>query len=334
MSLVRASIIGFCSLGRLVLSNCNLSEDEIPIDLGSLSSLQKLDLSENNFRNLPHCISRLPKLYSLFLRNCTSLHSILELPANIKFLIATGCSSMERLSILSRSKVIILSLRNCCKLVEIQGLSLESFSIIEMFGCYSLSSDFKTSLLQVLSLSLSFNNVKLFFFFKQCPSTKCAAQLRLLSLPGSEVPNWFSHQRTGSSISFHVPSPSEGEIRVLLICAVYASKKESHPRWTKNHVIIYNKTRGYRHVLLPEEFDFPVNNSDNLFLFQTHLIGNNLEMVPAPERKLEMVSGEEIEISFQLWSSIEVKKCGVHLLVDKPNVIDKVINMNFLLKVI
>ncbi|KAF5446667.1 hypothetical protein F2P56_032276 [Juglans regia] len=207
---------------------------------------------------------------------------------------------MERLSILSRSKVIILSVCNCCKLVEIQGLSLESFSIIEMFGCYSLSSDFKTSLLQ-------------------CPSTKCAAQLRLLSLPGSEVPNWFSHQRTGSSITFHVPSPSEGEIRVLPICAVYASKKESHLRWTKNHVIIYNKTRGYGHVLLPEEFDFPVNNSDNLFLVQTHLIGNNLEMVPAPERKLEMVSGEEIEISFELWSSIEVKKCGVHLLVDKPN---------------
>jgi hypothetical protein len=76
-----------------------------------------------------------------------------------------------------------------------------------------------------LSLSLSLSMMKTFvlkiFFFLRC---NC-----FIFLPGSEVPNWFSHKRIGSSISFHVPSLAESEIRVLLICFVYAKKKELDP---------------------------------------------------------------------------------------------------------
>jgi len=74
--LLPASLSGLWSLRKLVLSECNLSEDEIPIDLGCLSSLEELDLARNNFRNLPHCISQLPKLRTLCLTKCTSLQSI------------------------------------------------------------------------------------------------------------------------------------------------------------------------------------------------------------------------------------------------------------------
>jgi len=154
-SLLRASVFRFCSLGRLVLNKCNLSEDEILIDLGSLSSLQGLDLSQNNFRNLPDCISRLPKLQYLYLDQCRSLYSIVELPTNLEVLYAYGCSSMETLSILPDSQLACLCLSDCCKLVEVQGLSLDSNSLIHLDGCYNLSSDFRTSLLQVCSLSLS-----------------------------------------------------------------------------------------------------------------------------------------------------------------------------------
>ncbi|KAG6637717.1 hypothetical protein CIPAW_11G197900 [Carya illinoinensis] len=58
-----------------------------------------------------------------------------------------------------------------------------------MIGCDNLSSNLSTNLLQY-------------------PSTQSAAP-RLFCLPGSEVPNWFGHQRIGSSISFRVPSLSE-----------------------------------------------------------------------------------------------------------------------------
>ncbi|KAB1226983.1 hypothetical protein CJ030_MR1G014995 [Morella rubra] len=138
---------------------------------------------------------------------------IVELPSSVGILFATGCSSMERLSISSISQLDGLSLTGCEKLVEIQGaLSFESISFIEMVGCYNLPSEFGTSLIQ--------------------PSPNSAAQ-RLVCLPGNEVPNWFSHSRIGFSTSFLVPPLSESQIRMLSICAVYGIKKGSN--WKKKY---------------------------------------------------------------------------------------------------
>jgi hypothetical protein len=138
VSLLRASVFGFFYLGRLVLSNSNLSENEIDIDLERLSSVQFLDLSYNNFRNLPDCIGRLPKLNILILSHCMSLHSISGLPANVESLLAFGCSSMERLSMIPASKIRLLWLMDCCKLVEVQGFPLDSGGDFNFFGCYNI----------------------------------------------------------------------------------------------------------------------------------------------------------------------------------------------------
>ena len=157
INLLPASFSSLCSLRKLNLSDCNLSEGGIPIDLGCLSSLQELELSRNNFHTLPHCISQLPKLSTLWLNHCASLQSILELPTSLTILHAYGCTSMEKLSILSNMKSSpYLFLTHCHRLVEIQGLdSLESTPTIHMEGCYNLGNDFRKSLLQVLSLSLN-----------------------------------------------------------------------------------------------------------------------------------------------------------------------------------
>ncbi|KAF5479000.1 hypothetical protein F2P56_005514 [Juglans regia] len=306
VNLVRASVVGFCSLGKLVLNNCNLSEAENAIDLGGLSSLQELDLSKNKFCRLPQGVGRLSKLGMLRLKYCASLHAISELPANLRILIANGCSSMERLSLSPSSQLIGLSLNHCNKLLEIQGLNLESISFVEMIGCDNLLPNFRTNLLQVLS-----------------PSTQSVAQ-RLFCVPGTKVPNWFSHQRIGSSISFRVPSLSEGEIHMLLICTActfHIPKKATRPNLD---VTIHNKTRGFGHVLVPISFDHYADISRNLFLFQAPVIRNKLKTIdfPEKEREIEMFSGEEIEVSFRSLSDIEVSKCGVHLLLKKPNVID------------
>ncbi|KAF5479001.1 hypothetical protein F2P56_005515 [Juglans regia] len=300
MNLVRASVFGFCSLGKLVLSNCKLSKAENAIDLGGLSSLQDLDLSRNDFFSLPQGIGRLSKLQILRLKNCGSLHSISELPANLRILFANDCSSIDRLSLSPSSQLFGLSLNNCSKLLEIQGLNLEQILFIEMIGCYDLSSDFTTNLLQY-------------------PSTQSAAQ-RLFCVPGSEVPNWFSHQRSGSSISFHVPS--EGEIRSLLICAVCTYLQIGNT--PDLDVIIHNKTRGFQHGLVRIPVEHCAEISNNLFLFEAPVIRNKLKTIDWPEKEMEMVNGEEIEVSFNNWGWIgaEVSKCGVHLLLEKPNVID------------
>jgi Leucine-rich repeat (LRR) protein len=149
------SIFGLCSLTALNLSGRNLSENEFPVDFVSLSSLKFLDLSRNNFCNLPDCIKHLPKLDSLLLRECTTLQSISELSSSIRTLDTRNCTSMKRLSILSNhERGLILYLCNCPELAEIQGLEdLESASIHSK-GCNNLAYDFRSPF-QVPSPSLS-----------------------------------------------------------------------------------------------------------------------------------------------------------------------------------
>jgi Leucine-rich repeat (LRR) protein len=165
-SLLPASVSRLCLLKRLYLRQCNLSEDGFPIDLGSLSSLRDLNLSGNDFRNLPNCISQLPKLAYLYLNECTTLQSISGLPPSLGIVYADDCTSLERLSVLPNVKSRqFFFLRNCHKLVEIQGLvSLEPSSIIHMEGCNNLAYDFTESLLQVCSLSLFLRCFVLFYF--------------------------------------------------------------------------------------------------------------------------------------------------------------------------
>jgi hypothetical protein len=163
------SISELRSLTELDLSDHNLSDDEFPIEFECLSSLEALYLSRNNFRNLPSCISCLPKLEYLHLSECTSLQSI-SLPRSIRIdLRADGCTSLERISIMTNessgsSDLVILDwgmssfyLNNCCKLVEIQNLERLRCvpSIVQMGSCNNLSSEFRKSVLQVLSLVLS-----------------------------------------------------------------------------------------------------------------------------------------------------------------------------------
>jgi len=121
-------------------SDYNLFGDGILMDLESLYSLEELNLSSNNFLSLPYCIGRLPKLERLVLDECTSLRSISELPASLGYLSARGCSSLQRLPNVPNQ----------------ERLRIEFF----LDRCDSLAYDFRKSLPQVhtLSLSLSFSH--------------------------------------------------------------------------------------------------------------------------------------------------------------------------------
>jgi Leucine-rich repeat (LRR) protein len=135
------------SLTDLDLSDCNLSEDEIPIEFECLSLLRVLNLSINNFRHLPSCISRLPKLECLILNECTALQSI-SLPRSVISLKANGCTSLERFSVLTNESSGSSDLQLSESLLCIQGS-------ISLGSCNNLSSDSSESIFQVLSLSLS-----------------------------------------------------------------------------------------------------------------------------------------------------------------------------------
>jgi len=166
---------------------------------------------------------------------------------------------------------------------------------------------------------------------------------RGIFLPGSEVPNWFSHKGIGISVSFHVPSISKGQFLRLLICVVGSFDETFGARHNIRYhlgVTIRNKTRGNSKLLVPnhvaafEGKDSSVSNMDRLyhsqtkkgekdhfFLYLTPLIRNKYELESGLIfNELVMESGDEIEVKCGYWYNVHVTKCGVHVVVDEPKV--------------
>ncbi|XP_050253749.1 disease resistance protein RUN1-like [Quercus robur] len=89
----KTTVKGACSLTGLNLSDCNLKV--ISDDIGSLFSLELLDLSRNDFVCLPESIIQLSKLKWVVLDNCTSLRSLPKLPLNIESIYAEGIGCVD-----------------------------------------------------------------------------------------------------------------------------------------------------------------------------------------------------------------------------------------------
>ena len=100
MGLLLSSLFGLSSLNKLNLSNCNLKE--IPNDIGCLFPLKCLDLSGNNSGCLQESIAQLFILNFLAVDNCTSHQSFPKLPLNMGYIHGFGCSLLETLPDLLR----------------------------------------------------------------------------------------------------------------------------------------------------------------------------------------------------------------------------------------
>ncbi|KAK0591445.1 hypothetical protein LWI29_001969 [Acer saccharum] len=211
MCLRLPSLAGLHSLKSLVLSGCNLSEGTLPNDLDSLASLEKLDLSRNNFVNLPESISRLPKLEILCLRECKRLQSLPELPMAIYFVGTEHCSSLEVISwstlkkLCTSRNIVLLHLFNCFKLVENQDRE-NSLAVM---------------LLKLHLRELSFKSVG----FHIClPGSEIPAAFKYWSTEGSEIkfglsPNWYTDEFMGIALCAVVPEVSS-ELYGLCKCHI------------------------------------------------------------------------------------------------------------------
>jgi Leucine-rich repeat (LRR) protein len=90
------------------------------VDFRGFSSLEELDLSENNFSSLPSGIGFLPKLRVLFVHRCKYLVSIPDVSSSLICLAAHDCKSLERVRIQKQlKKELFIKLDESHLLVEI-----------------------------------------------------------------------------------------------------------------------------------------------------------------------------------------------------------------------
>ncbi|XP_022155221.1 TMV resistance protein N-like isoform X2 [Momordica charantia] len=139
---------GFKSLTILRLRNCNVSDDAIPKDIGSLVSLMTLDLGGNDFDALPSSISCLSNLYDLNSSGCSKLEQILNLPPYSRWIDEVKCKALENISELPKNVELIewINVAECPKVVEISSFDgvVPYIPSIKMSGGHSkLNQSFK-----------------------------------------------------------------------------------------------------------------------------------------------------------------------------------------------
>ncbi|KAK3231704.1 hypothetical protein Dsin_003585 [Dipteronia sinensis] len=186
------SLAGLRSLKTLNLSECNLLEGTLPKDLDSLCSLEQLNLSKNKFISLPESIKQLSELKILCLEHCEQLRSLPELPSNIVFVVAEGCHSLEDVSLRGcTSPAIALHLFNCPKLIQNRGHQEINLAVMLL-----------KQRLQQWGCRLS----------HQCH----------ISIPGNEIPEWFSCKSDHYSVKIGLPSNwLNDEFMGIAMCGVF-----------------------------------------------------------------------------------------------------------------
>ncbi|CAN6699777.1 unnamed protein product [Malus baccata var. baccata] len=198
---IPSSTVRLKNLTLLFQEGVKLAHDAIPHHLGSLISLQVLDLQGNYFHTLPS-LSGLTKLEILRLNYCFNLRTIPDLPTNLKFLYADDCRALETMPNFSKmSNMRELVVRDSPKLTKVPGLdkSLNFMTLIDMSNCTNLTADFGKNILQGWT-SCGFGGVFLY---------------------GNFVPDWFEFVNHGNTVSFDIP-PNDGRtFKGLTLCFLH-----------------------------------------------------------------------------------------------------------------
>ncbi|KAH9782249.1 ADP-ribosyl cyclase/cyclic ADP-ribose hydrolase [Citrus sinensis] len=172
---------------------------EVPESLGKLSSLEWLVLSDNNLQIIPESLNQLSSLVSLKLSN----NNLERIP--------------ERLDPLSSLKYLDLFENNLDRIPEY----LRSFptSIPSEFTSLRLSVDLRNCLkLDPNELSEIIKDG----WMKQSVNGETYIT-KSMYFPGNEIPKWFRHQSTGSTISLKTPQPTGyNKLMGFAFCVVVA----------------------------------------------------------------------------------------------------------------
>ncbi|KAG2238357.1 hypothetical protein Bca52824_092388 [Brassica carinata] len=208
------SLNGLNSLKTLRLGCCNLSDELVPANLGSLSSLEELDLQGNNFRTLQMDFAGLLSLQILKLDNCSELRSMFSLPKKLRTPDLQECSVLQS-----------LHLTNCYNLVETPGLEeLKTVRVIHMEMCNNIPYTDRERIMQGWAVGA---NGGIFF-------------------PGSSLPDWVNFKDETRSISFTVPEPTlDFDLVGFTVWTTYVSQQDDVMSAYSPKIKLKNQTKGY-----------------------------------------------------------------------------------------
>ncbi|KAB2059684.1 hypothetical protein ES319_A11G323400v1 [Gossypium barbadense] len=206
---------GLSSLRQLTLSYCNLCEGDIPHDISGLSSLIRLDLSGNNFISIPASLTGLSKLEFLKLSNCNmytlgeaDIHSYISGLSSLVHLDLSGNNFISIPASLTRlSKLKFLGLAYCKMLESLPELPTR-VGHARIDGCSSLeacnlvdSASFRA----INCFKLADNINALALLKKHFKAFAHSREEFDIIMPGGEIPEWFSQQKSDSSIKIPLP---------------------------------------------------------------------------------------------------------------------------------
>ncbi|KAK8272841.1 hypothetical protein V6Z12_D11G363700 [Gossypium hirsutum] len=304
---IPASLTRLSKLHVLDLSNCNvctLGEADIHSDLSGLSSLISLDLSGNNFITIPLALTQLSRLRLLTMSGCKMLKSLPELPTSIAVVTIDGCSSLEVVA--SPSKV--------CNLVGCGD--------IRAINCFKLAE-------KINALTLLKEHIK----GVRYPRDWFDSCIFDIMMPGSEIPEWFSQQKSDKSIKIPVPKDSQW-IGVACCCIFVNNDASRHIEAIGCNASIFRgrncRPIDRRNRWVGRYLDKPIMKDhlflryfprDELYLSLADKYGdcetNNLWTTDC----LDQI-GDELKLSFNAefgpnCRCVKVKKCGVRIVYEK-----------------
>ncbi|KAM7462125.1 hypothetical protein LguiA_030246 [Lonicera macranthoides] len=283
------SVSSLQCLTELRARDCNISDGDIPVDIGRLSSLKILDLGSNIFCFLPDGLSLLSKLERLLVDNCNSLQSFPKLPPNLESVNMANCTSVERLPDLSDGEGFIsFNLDNCISLAERHNmLTFNNLSLLLIHRSSNLVKNFMDSLSQVDT---------------EHAGLPGPIRNKNISSPLFDIPATMEKKRT-CSILFDIPSIAEKKDYVeFVVFAAYEAKTDGSVSTRISEVLDPHNASRYqcRRSCLSH---FESRNRGNYYLKSIIIL------------EKEIVGGERIEVCFEIAPSayIVVKMCQLQL---------------------
>ncbi|TYG47808.1 hypothetical protein ES288_D11G371400v1 [Gossypium darwinii] len=317
---IPASLTRLSKLAYLILSNCNLctfGEADTHSDISGLSSLSYLNLSGNNFISIPASLTRLSKLKSLELSNCNMctlgeadthsdisgckmLKSLPELPTSIGSVAIDDCSSLE--VVVSPSKV--------CNLVGGES--------IDAINCFKLAEKINALALLKERIKALPNSRKYFDdgFFD-------------IIMPGSEIPEWFSQQKSDFSIKIPIPINLRKDSQLIGVacCCIFVNNDASRGDESISCEGSIFRSRNCRRICWRNRwvgrlFEKPILK-DHLFLSyfpRDQLYPLSLEDKYGDCETNNLWTTLELRFNAEIGPNnpcIKVKKCGVRIVYEK-----------------